>query len=192
MSSGLVKGTDSILTQVCKPVDFNNIETDPYILVEIMQAMRVEGGGVGLAAPQLGWDMRLIVIGSPNKAPSAPSEDSEEGESERDTEFDQCFFNPEITEYSDKEVYMIEGCLTFPELYIKVKRPDWIELKWETEEGSEVIEKCGGMTARVLQHEVDHLNGILYQTRANRFHLEKARKEVEKMKRLRKKNAGSN
>ena len=192
MSSGLVKGTDSILTQVCKPVDFNNIETDPYILVEIMQAMRVEGGGVGLAAPQLGWDMRLIVIGSPNKAPSASSEDSEEGESERDTEFDQCFFNPEITEYSDKEVYMIEGCLTFPELYIKVKRPDWIELKWETEEGSEVTEKCGGMTARVLQHEVDHLNGILYQTRANRFHLEKARKEVEKMKRLRKKNAGSN
>ena len=67
---------------------------------------------------------------------------------------------------------MIEGCLSFPGLYIKVKRPDWIEIKWQTEEGSEVQEKCGGMTARVLQHEVDHLDGVLYQTRANRYHLE--------------------
>lgn len=185
MSGGLVKGTDPILTKVCKPVDFNEIETDPYILVEMLQMMRVQGGGIGLAAPQAGWDMRLIVIGSPNKE---TSKDSEDDESERDTEFDQCFFNPEITEYSDKEVYMIEGCLSFPGLFIKVKRPEWIELKWQTEEGSEVQEKCGGVTARVIQHEVDHLDGVLYQTRANRYHLEKAKKELEKLMRLRKKN----
>ena len=84
MSGGLVKGTDPILTKVCTPVDFNEIETDPYILVEMLQAMRSEGGGVGLAAPQAGWDMRLIVIGAPNKE---ASKESESGEPERDTEF---------------------------------------------------------------------------------------------------------
>ena len=184
-NSAFVKEGSEILTRVIKPFDFNETETDPYILVQILQRMRAEHGGLGLAAPQVGWDLRLIVIGEPKNT------EAKEGE-EFSEEFNQCFFNPEIIEYSDNEVYMVEGCLSFPGLFIKVKRPDWIEIKWETEEGSEVIEKCGGMTARILQHEVDHLEGILYQTRANRYHLGKARKEVEKMKRLRKKNAGSN
>jgi len=182
----LVKGTDPRLLTVCKAVDFNELETDPYILVEMLQAMRIQGGGIGFSAPQMGWDIRLIVIGSPA---GAPSEENPEGDlNERDSEFDQCFFNPEITEYSDKEVYMVEGCLSFPNLFIKIKRPEWIEVKWQTEEGSDVHEKCGGLTARVIQHEVDHLDGILYQTRANRYHLEKAKKELDKLTRMRKKN----
>jgi peptide deformylase len=181
----LVKGNNPILTQVIKPFDFNESETDPYILVEILHKMRADGGGLGLAAPQVGWDMRLIVIGEP-KDP-----DAKEGE-EYSEEFNQCFFNPEITEYSTNEIYMVEGCLSFPGLYVKVKRPDWIEIKWETEEGTEVQEKCGGMTARILQHEVDHLNGVLYQTRANKYHLDKAKKEQEKLFRIRKKQNESN
>ncbi len=176
-----VKESNPILTREIAPFDFNNAETDPYILTAIMQRMRAEGGGLGLAAPQVGWDMRLIVIGEP-KDPEA-KEDEQYNE-----EFNQVFFNPEITEYSTNEEYMIEGCLTFPGLFIKVKRPDWIEIKWQTEEGTDAQEKCGGMTARILQHEVDHLNGVLFQTRANRYHLEKARKELKKMNRLRKKN----
>ena len=72
---------------------------------------------------------------------------------------------------------MIEGCLSYPGLFVKVKRPTEIVLKWETEEGSECEEKFIGMTSRILQHEIDHLNGIIFLQRANRFHLEKAQKD---------------
>ena len=179
-----VKEGSPILTRSAKPFDFNESETEPYVLAEVLQRMRAEGGGLGLAAPQVGWDMRMIVIGEPR--------DPEAKEDEQySDEFNQVFFNPEITEYSTNEEYMIEGCLTFPGLFIKVKRPDWIEIKWQTEEGSDVQEKCGGMTARILQHEVDHLNGVLFQTRANRFHLQQARKTLKESLRLRKKQNAS-
>jgi len=181
MNKMLVNEDHPLLRKVIAPVDFNELDTDPYVLVEVMQRLRAEQGGLGLAAPQVGWDMRLLVIGEPRDPDS-----EKEGEDYND-EFNQCFFNPEITEYSKNEVYMIEGCLSFPGLYIKVKRPDWIEIKWQTEEGSDVQEKCGGMTARILQHEVDHLNGVLYHSRANRYHLEQARKELAKVMRIRKK-----
>ena len=71
---------------------------------------------------------------------------------------------------------MVEGCLSFPNLFVKVKRPTEIILKWDTEEGSECEEKFVGMTSRILQHEIDHLNGITFLQRANRFHLQKAQK----------------
>jgi peptide deformylase len=176
-----VKEGSPILTRSAKPFDFNETETEPYVLAEVLQRMRAEGGGLGLAGPQVGWDTRIIVIGEPRDP------EAKEDQEQYSDEFNQVFFNPEITEYSTNEEYMIEGCLTFPGLFIKVKRPDWIEIKWQTEEGSEAHEKCGGMTARILQHEVDHLNGILFQTKANRYHLEKARKVQKESLRLRKK-----
>ena len=82
---------------------------------------------------------------------------------------------------------MIEGCLSFPGLFVKVKRPETIVLHWETEEGSECEETFDGITSRILQHEVDHLNGITFIKRANRFHLEQARKQMKLSARRKKK-----
>ena len=86
---------------------------------------------------------------------------------------------------------MIEGCLSFPGLFVKIKRPDTIQLQWETEEGTECDQQFDGITARILQHEIDHLNGITFLNRANRFHLEQARKQQKLSARRKKKLEGT-
>ena len=82
---------------------------------------------------------------------------------------------------------MMEGCLSYPGLFVKIKRPTGIVMEWWTEEDTRCEERFEGMTSRILQHEVDHLNGVLYHSRANRYHLEQARKELAKVMRIRKK-----
>ena len=161
----LVEQTNSILMQKCKPFDFNEPVIDPYELAERLHKVRKEGGGVGLAAPQVGIDTQTLVIGM--------------GGFETDgvEDYDQAFFNPTIVETNTEQMYMIEGCLSYPVLFVKEQRPTEILLKWETEEGSECEEKFIGMTSRILQHEIDHLNGITFLQRANRFHLQKAQKD---------------
>ena len=62
-------------------------------------------------------------------------------------DYDQVFFNPVITSTEGKETYMIEGCLSFPGLFVKVKRPETIQLQWETEEGSECDQQFDGITS---------------------------------------------
>jgi len=161
----LVNESSSILIKKCEPFDFENPIMDPYELSDGLQKIRRQDGGVGLAAPQVGIDTRALVIGMGNF------------ETEGVNDYDQIFFNPEIIETNAEQMYMIEGCLSFPNLFIKIKRPTEIILKWETEEGTECKEKFIGMTSRILQHEVDHLNGITFLQRANRFHLQKAQKD---------------
>ena len=158
----LVKETNSILYKRCDPFDFNEPIIDPYQLVDQLHKIRREGKGVGLAAPQVGLATQVLVIGM--------GDFTTEGVSD----YDQCFFNPVITRFSDETIVMIEGCLSFPDLVVKVKRPKDIEVTWYSEEGSEVSQSFGGMTSRILQHEIDHLDGITFLKRADRFHLIKA------------------
>ena len=136
-------------------------------------------GGIGLAAPQVGIDTMALVIGMGNL------------ETEGTEDYDQVFFNPVITSTEGNETYMIEGCLSFPGLFVKIKRPDTIQLQWETEEGTECDQQFDGITARILQHEIDHLNGITFLNRANRFHLEQARKQQKLSARRKKKLEGT-
>ena len=159
----LVEETNLILRQKCDPFDFDEPLMDPYELVEGLHKMRREGKGVGLAAPQVGLKTRVLVIGM--------GDFKTEGVSD----YDQCFFNPVITRSSEETELMIEGCLSFPNLVLKVKRPRDIDMRWETEDGSECTETFGGITSRILQHEIDHLNGITFLQRAGRYHLEKAK-----------------
>ena len=88
--------------------------------------------------------------------------------------------------FSDETEMMIEGCLSFPNLVVKVKRPKDIEVTWYSEEGSEVSQSFGGMTSRILQHEIDHLDGITFLKRADRYHLQKAQKDRKMLERYRK------
>ena len=75
-------------------------------------------------------------------------------------EFSKAFFNPEITEFSEKQEYMVEGCLSFPGLFVKVKRPTEITFTYEDEDGTKFYDHLSGITARIVQHEIDHLNGM--------------------------------
>ena len=167
----LVEETNSILFKRCDPFDFNEPIMDPYELVDELHKIRKDGKGIGLAAPQVGLATQVLVIGM--------GDFKTEGVSE----YDQCFFNPVITQFSDETEMMIEGCLSFPNLVVKVKRPKDIEVTWYSEEGSEVSQSFGGMTSRILQHEIDHLDGIIFIKRADRLHLHKAQKDRKMLER---------
>ena len=170
----LVKEADPILFKRCDPFDFNEPIMDPYELVEGLHEIRRDGKGIGLAAPQVGLATQVLVIGM--------GDFKTEGVSD----YDQCFFNPVITRFSDETEVMIEGCLSFPDLVIKVKRPKDIEVTWDSEEGSECSQSFAGMTSRILQHEIDHLDGITFLKRADRYHLQKAQKDRKMQERYRK------
>ena len=86
--------------------------------------------------------------------------------------------------FSDETVLMIEGCLSYPELFIKIKRPTYIVMTWENEEGNKCYDKFAGMTSRIIQHEVDHLEGITFLQKANRYYLEQAKKALKKVQRI--------
>ena len=172
----LVSQYDPILSVECDRFDFDNPIIKPKELVDGLQKIRKEGRGVGLAAPQVGINTQVLVIGMGDF------------KSEGVEDFNQAFFNPEITEVSDEVSLMIEGCLSYPGLFVKVKRPQYIVLTWDNEKGKRCYEKFAGMTSRILQHEIDHLNGITFLKRAGRYHLEQAKKELKKLERVRKRN----
>ena len=144
---------------------FNPPQADPKLMYDIMLENMVYHHGLGLSANQIGMPVKVFAM--------------------RIDESDYVIvcFNPEIQKESEEMVMMTEGCLSFPGLFVKVKRYETIELQWDSEEGSECNQKFEGITSRILQHEIDHLNGITFLKRANRFHLEQAQKQLKLSKR---------
>ena len=161
----LVDQHDPILRQKCEPFNFDEPVMDPYELSEGLHKVRKDGAGVGLAAPQVGLNSQVLVIGMGDF------------KTEGTEDYNQVFFNPTILSYEEGNIYMLEGCLSYPGLVVKVKRPENMTMEWYTEEGSRCEERFVGMTSRILQHEVDHLNGITFMKRAASYHLQKARKD---------------
>lgn len=104
-----------------------------------------EANGAGLAAPQIGESLRICIIRC-------------EGET-------FILINPKITAYSREKEIGEEGCLSFPGKFIPVKRSTKIKARFVDEKGNELKIKAEGMLARIIQHEVDHLNGILFINR---------------------------
>ena len=170
----LINETNELLTRSMPGFDFDNPIVPPQELIDEMQKVRKENGGVGLAAPQVGVETRVLVIGAGGM------------ETEGIEDFNKAFFNPSIKYLEGKEDYMIEGCLTFPGLFVKIKRPDAACINYDDQDGVNYEEVFTGMTSRILQHEIDQLNGILFISRANRHHLLKAQKDRKLSERRRK------
>ena len=170
----LVDRFDQILKQQTEKFDFDNPPFDPEELSSNLIATMIENKGSGLAAPQVGIPYAVCVAGHH----SQPDEII-------------TLFNPKIVDYSGDQFYAEEGCLTFPGLYVKVKRFEKIRLRYQSTTGVTDTTNLDGWAARVIQHEVDHLNGILYQERATRYHLDQGKKQKMKLDRMRKKNARS-
>jgi peptide deformylase len=132
----------------CAPVrEFNE---DLRRLADDMFLTMTENDGVGLAANQVDHKIQMLVIG-------LPQPDSEEI-------LKLVAINPVIEETRGSWDYE-EGCLSIPELRDMVTRPEWIKLHYQDLDGAPLILETGGMLARVLQHEIDHLNGILFVDR---------------------------
>lgn len=142
------------LTTKLEDFDFAAPPIDPLELgknlLETVYGLR----GMGLAANQCGLPYRCFVM------PASPE--------------DFVIFNPRIVNASQQEIVLEEGCLTYPNLYVKVKRPQTIRIRFAVPSGEVLTKQFAGMTARVIQHEVDHLNGILFFNRANKFHRDQA------------------
>lgn len=141
---------DPILRKVCKPVkDFKKLSS----LIDDMFDTMYEESGVGLAANQIGVDLNLFIIDISGI--------------EEETESVHIFINGEIME-SSGESWFEEGCLSIPNVRLEVKRPEFIQFKYQDENGTEHIEEMRGLLARAIQHEIDHLKGVFIVDRVTK------------------------
>lgn len=148
-----------ILRKKAKPV--TKFDKDLQTLIDDMIETMREAPGVGLAAPQINLPMQLAVI--------EYAEDDDEERPEDAPPLPKKLFviiNPEITKISEEKVLGIEGCLSIPGLVGEVERHQAIEVKALNRHGNPVKLKVDGWMARIFQHEIDHLNGVLFTDKA--------------------------
>ena len=125
-------------------------------LIEDMFETMYRSEGVGLAAPQIGKDIRVVVV----------TLDVLKDEYPEYADFNHAYINPHILEYDDSEMQtMDEGCLSLPGIHEPVKRPTRILVRWMEPDFTEREEWVEGYLARVLQHEIDHLEGKVFTDR---------------------------
>ena len=145
MIRNLVKSDDSILHRKIQPCGVN---CDRHFIAKTLIENMLHYEGVGLSANQIGMDTRVFAM-------------------IRDIEYNDIIvcFNPKIIKKYDECVDFEEGCLSYPDQFINVKRPDKIVVMYEDEEGREHKIKLEGFPSRVFQHEYDHLEGIDFTQR---------------------------
>src|SRR6476660_2180926 len=168
---------DAILRQISKPVE--TFDDELKTLVADMLETMYNAPGIGLAAVQVGVPMRLLVI-------DLQEPEEEGGEPVRDP---RVFINPEVLWHSDTEVPYTEGCLSVPEQYAEVMRPDRIRARWQDETGKTYEEEIEGLLAVCLQHEMDHLNGVLFIDHLSRLKRDMVLKKLAKWRKENQKKA---
>jgi peptide deformylase len=136
---------DKRLRQVSKPVE--RVDAAVRKLVDEMFESMYDAPGIGLAAIQIGTPKRVITLDLAKK---------------EDPKNPQVFINPEILWTSDEKATYEEGCLSIPEFYDEVERPSQVKVKYLDLEGAQNLIEANGLLATCLQHEIDHLNGILF------------------------------
>jgi peptide deformylase len=161
----LVKYPNPILDRELKDVDLENLGFDPKELKEQMVKCMLENNGIGLSACQVGLDMKVFVMG-----------DSIENST-------MCI-NPTVLQYTSVIQDDIEGCLSFPNMFVKVKRPKEILAKFWDENLKEQVVKIEGYSAKCYLHELDHLLGITMKNRVSKLKWEMAVKKSKKLEKL--------
>ena len=162
---------DPVLRQTSRPVE--TFDDELKTLVADMFETMYAAPGIGLAAVQVGVPVRLLVIDLQEPA------DPEDPESKpvRDP---RVFINPEVLWDSDHDVPYTEGCLSVPEQYAEVMRPDRIRARWQDVSGKAYEEEIEGLLAVCLQHEMDHLNGVLFIDHLSRLKRDMVLKKLAK------------
>lgn len=136
---------DPRLKQVCEPV--KQIDDDLLTYMQDMVETMYASDGIGLAAAQVNCQKRLFVA-------DVQKDDEPKGP--------HFFLNPEILEYSDEKDFYEEGCLSIPGQFADIERPVAIKLRYMNEKGDIIEKDFDKMMARVIQHEIDHLDGVLF------------------------------
>jgi peptide deformylase len=153
----LVKETDSFLKEVPEKFNFENPQVDPEKLQEQLVENMLHHEGYGLSANQIGIPVQAFSMMLDDKP--------------------MVVFNPEILEWSEETTYIREGCLSFPGLYVAVERARAVAMKFQAYDG----EKQGGslqdMSAKIFQHEMEHMEGKLFIDNVSGFKLKSAMKK---------------
>jgi|TARA_B100000161_G_scaffold179997_1_gene129611 peptide deformylase len=148
---------DPILKQRAKEISSSS--KDLEILLKNMWETMYAANGVGLAAPQVGKSLRLFIVdGSPFSVEASLTED----EKNELKGFKKVFINPKILQKSDDLENFNEGCLSIPDVRGDVTRPTTIKIKYQNQYFKEITEHISGLPSRIVQHEYDHLEGILF------------------------------
>jgi len=161
MNFELVNKQDPILYKPTQRFNFTDSPFDPIEFSKEFIKFMYESKGIGLAANQVGIPYSVFAMRG-------------------DPENFVCF-NPRIVQPSHEEIILEEGCLTYPGFYVKIKRPRHIRVRFNTPNGDVLTKQFTGMTARIFQHEYDHLQGTPFFLRASRVSLEMALKRAKKL-----------
>ena len=160
----LVGENDGILTRVMPEFDFENPPVDPMEFAsQLVETCRTKGG-FGLSANQCGYEYRVFVMGADDQY--------------------VAMFNPVVLHTSNEESLVAEGCLSFPMLALKISRPKEVQLQYQDYKGDTHIAEFHGLSAHVVQHEMDHLNGITFIDRAKPMALKMGMKKRSKFGKL--------
>lgn len=154
----ITKLGEDVLRQVAKPVEEVNDEIRK--LAEDMFETMIEAEGVGLACPQVGKSLRMFVLIA-------------------DDDVRRVFINPQIIKTSETVCDYDEGCLSIPQIYETISRPEKVTVQALNEHGKPFTLEADGFLARIIQHEYDHLDGILYIDRGDEAF---AKKTIEQFK----------
>lgn len=160
MILNLVPKDHSLLRAKLEPFDFTNPPTDPIQLAKDLTETMLSNNGIGISANQCGLPYRVFAMKS--------------------NPVFVCY-NPKIVDISQEELYLEEGCLTYPNYYVKIKRPKKIKVRFTMPNGQVETRIFDGMTARIFQHELDHLDGVLFMSRATLYHRQQAEKKSRKV-----------
>ena len=135
-------------------------------LSKVMYDNMAKYGGLGLSANQVGLPYRMFIMGGHPQI--------EDGKV-------RSVFNPLINDVSHESINLKEGCLSFPFLFLSIKRPKWCSVRYTDENGEEIEETLHGMSARIFMHENEHMNGYVFTDLVSKLKLERAEKAKGKM-----------
>ena len=153
---------NEFLSKQVKAVDLENPGFDPIELKKEMTELMLASNGIGLSANQVGLDAQVFVMG-----------DSVENST--------ICINPTVLQYTEETVDDVEGCLSFPNIFVKIKRPKEILAEWYDENLEKQTVKIEGYSAKCYLHELDHLLGITFKDRASKLKWNMATKKAKKL-----------
>ena len=157
----LVPETHTALRSKLPEFDFKNPPIDPNAFASSLVETCKKYNGIGLSANQCGYNYRVFVMGSGDEY--------------------VAFFNPKIISVSEEKTKMEEGCLSYMDLFLNIERPSVIEVEYQDFTGATKTAKFAGITARCFQHELDHMDGIVYTMHVKPLAMQMAQKKRSKL-----------
>lgn len=170
----------AILKTVAKPVEGGVTDAHRALMDDMLETM-YDAPGIGLAAPQIGVLDRIVVMDLGDKEIAEGLEGEEAELVARNPRF---FVNPEILWSSEETFTYEEGCLSVPSYYDEVERPARVRVSYLNYQGEKIEEEIDGLYAVCFQHELDHLNGVLFIDHLSRLRRDRAVTKVKKHQRM--------